>query len=87
MPIANGFLKKGHKKEYFFPLELTFNKRLSLVQLSRNPNPKKMFNKNYPHTSSSKLMTKHFKETANWIKKKFLKKNSIFKLILMTVHF
>ena len=42
MPIANGFLKKKEfKNEYFFPMKVGFNKRLSLFQLYKNPNPKK----------------------------------------------
>ena len=78
MPIANGFLKKNSKyKEYFFPLKLSFNNRLSLVQITNNPNPKKMFNKDYPfYTSSSKFMEKHFYDLSNWIKKNYLKKKS-----------
>ena len=78
MPIANGFIKKkDKKKEYFFKLQAAFNKRLGLFQLSNNPSPKKMFNKNYPfYTSSSKKMVEHFDKTANWIKKKYLKKDS-----------
>ncbi len=76
MPIANGFLKKkDFKKEYFFPLKAAYCKTLSLVQLVSNPDPKKMFNKNYPfYTSSSKSMMIHFKKYANWIKKNYLKK-------------
>ena len=72
MPIANGFLKKkDFKKEYFFDLNIAFNKKLALFQLEKNPDPKKMFNKNYPfYTSSSKSMVVHFKKFANWIKKK-----------------
>jgi len=79
MPIANGFIdQKNIKKEYFFDLKVAFNKRLSLVQLVKNPNPKKMFNKNYPfYTSSSQFMIKHFKELAKWVKKNYLKKKSL----------
>ncbi len=78
MPIANGFIKKKNfKKEYFFKLKAAFNHRLSLFQLSSNPNLKRMFNKSYPfYTSSSKFMCEHFKKTANLIKKKYLKNNS-----------
>ena len=48
MPIANGFLKKKEfKKEYFFKLKVAFNSNLSLFQLEKNQNPKKIFNKNY----------------------------------------
>ena len=79
MPIANGFLyKQDFKKEYFFDLNIAFNKKLALFQLEKNPNPKKMFNKNYPfYTSSSKFMISHFKDFANWIKKKIKKKKKI----------
>ena len=43
MPIANGFLKKNQfKKEYFFELNVGFNKKLSLFQLEKNPSPKIM---------------------------------------------
>ena len=71
MPIANGFLKKNDKrKEFFYPLKLCFNNRLNLVQITNNPSPKQMFNKNYPfYTSSSRLMIEHFKKISDWIKK------------------
>jgi methylation protein EvaC len=77
MPIANGFLKKkDFKKEYFFNLKVAFNEKLSLFQLVSNPEPKKMFNKNYPfYTSSSKYMIEHFKKYSKWIKKKYLSKH------------
>ena len=82
MPIANGFLKKiEFKNEYFFPMKVGFNKSLSLFQLYKNPNPKKMFNKNYPfYTSSSKSMILHFKKYAKWIKKKLKKNASILEI-------
>ena len=78
MPIANGFLKKkSFKKEYFFPLKVGFSEKISLVQLMKNPNPKKMFNKHYPfYTSSSKFMIRHFKKFSDWTKRNFLKKKS-----------
>ena len=76
MPIANGFLKKkDFKKEYFFSLKVAFCEPLKLVQLVSHPEPKKMFNKNYPfYTSSSKYMISHFKKYSDWIKKNFLSK-------------
>ncbi len=79
MPIANGFIKKKNlNKEYFFELKVAFNEKLGLFQLVNHPNPKKMFNKNYPFfTSSSVYMIKHFKLFANWIKKKYMSKNSL----------
>ena len=77
MPIANGFLKKkDFKKEFFFDLTVLFSEELSLLQLNDHPKPKMMFNSKYPfYTSSSESMKLHFKEYANWAKKKFLKKN------------
>lgn len=77
MPLANGFIKPNKfNKEYFFRLQVAFSKSLNLVQLVSNPKPKDMFNKEYPfYTSSSKLMIKHFKSYATWIKKNFIKKN------------
>ncbi len=83
MPLANGFLKKkDFSKEYFFPLKVAYCKTLKLVQLTSNPNPSKMFNKNYPFfTSSSKVMTSHFKNFAHWLKVNYLgKKGSILEL-------
>ena len=77
MPIANGFLKKkDFKKEFFFKLQVGFNKKISLFQLATNPKPEIMFNKNYPfYTASSKSMILHFEKFADWIKEKILKKN------------
>jgi len=75
MPIANGFLKsKNFKKEFFFNMEVGFSKDLSLFQLNDHPKPKMMFNNNYPFfTGSSKIMVSHFKNYADWIKKKIIK--------------
>ncbi len=82
MPIANGFLKKNQfKKEYFFELNVGFNKKLSLFQLEKNPSPKKMFNENYPfYTASSKFMVSHFEKFSLWIKKYF-SNNKKFKIL------
>ena len=79
MPLANGFVKSNQvEKEYFFPLKVAFSKKLSLVQLCVNPPPNKMFNKNYPfYTSSSNSMKKHFDKFAKFVKKRYLKKNSL----------
>ena len=79
MPIANGFCnKKNFKNEFFFKLKAAFNKKLSLFQIVDYPNPKKMFNKNYPFfTSSSNYMINHFKELSEFIKKKYFSKKSI----------
>ena len=79
MPLANGFIRKNKtQKEYFFRLKAAFSKKLSLFQLSNNPSPNKMFNKNYPfYTSSSNLMKEHFNKFAKFIKKKYLNQNSL----------
>ena len=75
MPIANGFLKKkDFNKEFFFEMEVGFSKAVSLFQLNEHPKPQLMFNKNYPFfTGSSKGMIKHFKDYAEWVKKKYFK--------------
>ena len=77
MPLANAFLKKNEfSKEYFFKMEVGFNKKLSLFQLSHQPRAELMFNEHYPfYTSSSKYMIKHFKKFYSWLKKRYLKKN------------
>jgi methylation protein EvaC len=73
MPMANAFLKNTKAKEYFFRLKATFAKKISLFQLVTSPDPKKMFNKNYPfYTSSSKNMISHFKSFSIWLKKEYL---------------
>jgi methylation protein EvaC len=79
MPLANGFIGKNKtQKEYFFRLKAAFSKKLSLFQLSNNPSPNKMFNKNYPfYTSSSNLMKEHFNKFAKFVKKKYLNQNSL----------
>ena len=78
MPLANGFLKKeDFNKEFFFNLEVGFSEELSLFQLNEFPNPKKMFNENYPFFSgSSEYMKKHFFNYFNWIKKNYLNNKS-----------
>ena len=79
MPVANGFInKKNNKKEFFNKLKCAFNKKLSLFQIVDFPSPKRMFNKDYPfYTSSSNFMINHFKNFSNFLKKNYLKKNSI----------
>jgi len=78
MPLANGFLNKEEfESEYFYKMEVGFSESLSLFQLNEHPKPQKMFNKKYPFfTGSSQFMKSHFKEYADWIKKKFIKSNS-----------
>ncbi len=78
MPLANGFLKKENfSKEFFFNLEVGFSEEISLFQLNKFPNPKKMFNKNYPfYTGSSEFMKNHFHNYSTWIIKNYLNNNS-----------
>ena len=77
MPLANGFLKKEEfEKEFFFEMEVGFSDKLSLFQLNDFPNPKKMFNKEYPfYSGSSSYMKSHFRSYAEWIKKNYLTTN------------
>ena len=76
MPIANAFLKKkDFKKEYFFNLSPCFCKNCFSFQLFTQPNPKKMFHKNYAFFSkSSKNMKDHFKDFYRWANKTYLLK-------------
>ena len=78
MPMANGFLdKKNFKREFFYKLEVGFNKNNYLFQVNNHPRSPHIFNNNYPfYTSKSKVMIKHFKDYFKWIKKFYLKKES-----------
>ena len=69
MPLGNGFTDGNFKKEYKFKMKVGYNSNLSLFQLYSNPNPKKMFNKNYAFLSStSNSMKVHFKKYASTLK-------------------
>ncbi len=78
MPLGNGFVnKKNFFKEEVFNLKAGFNKNLSLFQIAENPDPKRIFNKNYPFfTAKSKLMINHFRQFSNWIKKNYIKRDA-----------
>lgn len=68
-PLANSFLKEEqiNKLEEFYPLEVGFCNKCSLVQLIRIVKPEKMF-KNYIYVSStSKTLRAHFEELAKKI--------------------
>jgi methylation protein EvaC len=57
-------------------MEIGWSENLSLLQLNNFPSPKKMFNKKYPFfTSSSEYMIQHFRNYAQWVKKKFSNRN------------
>ena len=76
MPMANGFLsKKDFKKEFFYNLEVGFNKKNYLFQVGNHPKSTKIFNDRYPFfTHKSKFMVNHFKNFFNWLHKNYLKK-------------
>lgn len=78
MPLGNGFIdatKFKKKKEYKYEMKLGYNKYLDLVQLYKNPSPKKMFNKDYAFlSSSSNLMKIHFEKYSDQLKKMIKKK-------------
>ena len=78
MPMANGFLtKKDFKSEYFYNLEVGYNKKNYLFQINNHPKSNKIFNDKYPfYTNKSNYMKKHFQNFFLWLKKKYLKKNS-----------
>jgi methylation protein EvaC len=78
MPMANGFLtKKDFKKEFFYELQVGFNKKNFLFQVGNHPKSSKIFNDKYPFfTHKSKFMVRHFKEFYRWLEKNYLKKNS-----------
>lgn len=65
-PLPNGFLKSNEldKSEVFYPLEVCFCPKCTLVQLAHVVSPKLMF-KNYIYIpSSSKTMNIHFEKLA-----------------------
>ena len=78
MPVANGFIKKeDFRNEFFFNMEVGFSEEVSLFQLNDHPKPELMFNEKYPFfTSSSKFMTAHFKNFADYLTKNFINSNS-----------
>lgn len=82
MPIANKFHKNQKEMVTYFNMNLSFNKKYSLAQLSNAPSPKKLFNEEYAFLSStSKNMEIHFKMAAQEIKNKFYgKKISILEI-------
>ena len=72
-PIANKFLKEDEfDNEFFYDLKVVFDDETKLVSLKDFVKPELMFNKDYTyHTSLSHPMVKHFKSTANMLKKEF----------------
>jgi len=70
-PLGNGFLSKENtKQEYFYPMGIGFSETSKMLQLLKQPEPEKMFHKNYAFFSStSKNMAFHFENFANSVLK------------------
>ncbi len=66
MPRGNGFLRpEQFAQEYFFPLEAAFCPTCTMVHLTEQPEPDRMFNDRYPFfTGSSRRMASHFRGLA-----------------------
>lgn len=75
MPIANGFLeKKRFAEEYFFEMEVAFCPKCTMVQLTTQPEPEKMFHENYAFFSgTSSSMAIHFKGFAEHVMNDYLR--------------
>ena len=73
MPIANGFLKNKIDNEYYFEMSPAFCSSCFSFQLVEQPDAEQMFHDEYAFFSrQSILMQIHFKEYADWVKKKLL---------------
>ena len=72
-PIANAFLRKeDFDDEFLFNLKVVFDSESKLVSIKKFVDPKRIFNENYPYTTSNSFpMVKHFKETAEMLMKEF----------------
>ena len=72
-PVANAFLKKeDFDDEFLFDLKVVFDTESKLVSIKNFVEPEKIFNENYPYTTSNSFpMVKHFKETAEMLMKEF----------------
>ena len=72
-PIANAFLKEeDFDDEFLFDLKVVFDTESKLVSLKEFVEPEKIFNENYPYTTSNSFpMVKHFKETAEMLMEEF----------------
>ena len=72
-PIANAFLKKeDFDDEFLFDLKVVFDTESKLVSIKEFVEPERIFNENYPYTTSNSFpMVKHFKETAKILMKEF----------------
>ena len=72
-PIANAFLKEeDFDNEFLFDLKVGFDTESKLVSIKNFVEPEKIFNENYPYTTSNSFpMVKHFKDTADMLMKEF----------------
>jgi len=77
MPIANGFLTpEQFENEYFFELAPAFCSSCCTLQLTKQPDPEKMFHDHYAFFSrTSKHMVKHFQNYAHWVMDNYLDHN------------
>lgn len=75
VPLAGGFLKKEEfKNEKFYPLDLSFCRECSLIQVANVVSAEVLFKENYFYFSSSiKTLVKHFEEFALEVNEKFIK--------------
>ena len=72
-PLANDF--KSKKIKSFYTLNLKFNNQNKLVSINKRVKKEIMFNKTYPYRSAlSNSVTKHFRNLAKLIKKKYFHK-------------
>ena len=72
-PIANAFLKEeDFDDEFLFDLKVVFDTESKLVSIKEFVEPEKIFNENYPYTTSNSFpMVKHFKKTSEMLMKEF----------------
>jgi hypothetical protein len=72
-PLANGFLKESelNQAEVFYPLRVLFCEDCNLVQLGEAVNPEILF-LNYVYFSSGMPASKHFRDYAEDIAKRFV---------------
>tara|TARA_B110000003_G_C16637272_1_gene528886 strand:- start:580 stop:1767 length:1188 start_codon:yes stop_codon:yes gene_type:complete len=71
-PLANSFLTRLKKNEFFYNLSVSFDTKNFLVSVTNPVNPKKQYTNKYAHRASeSKTMREAFKNTAKKLTKKF----------------
>ena len=70
-PLANSFLTRLKKNEFFYNLSVSFDTKNFLVSVTNPVNPKKQYTNKYAHRASeSKTMREAFKNTAKKLTKK-----------------